>query len=539
MFESKRERNWILTASVILLFITTVPYIYAYSQNDQYKFTGFLFGVEDGNSYIAKMLQGAEGEWLFRSPYTTVEQRGFLAFVPYMLIGKLTSESGQHDQLVFLFHAFRWLTGILLIFVTYLLCAQFITSITLRRMATLIAVAGGGSGWFALLDPGHLIFGIPLEVYSPETFGFLSLFGLPHLLAARAFLLLGFLFFFRNPKNIMNSLTGGFCWLMTGFFQPLTIVTGWVYLGGMTGVWILIILAKQQHKTDLRWHVLPVVRSAVIMVLVSSPWVIYNLICFSTDPYLKQWAAQNLITSPAVPDYLLSFLVFVPFAVKGVIHSWPKSSEIKWLFPLTVLIVFPVLAYAPFNMQRRLPDGIWLVIGILAISAFEHGKTRKSLVAPTVLTAFSMITPILILIGATQSVRVPSVPIFQPRAQVEAFECLDEVAEHGSIVLAAYETANALPAWADVYVPVGLGPESANFTEVLRDVKSFYSGDLSSDQQIDLLQKYAIDYVFHGAQEKKLGDWNPVQEGFLQKVCEQNGYAVYEVTIKDRIEKQK
>ena len=191
MFESKRERNWILTASVILLFITTVPYIYAYSQNDQYKFTGFLFGVEDGNSYIAKMLQGAEGEWLFRSPYTTVEQRGFLAFVPYMLIGKLTSESGQHDQLVFLFHAFRWLTGILLIFVTYLLCAQFITSITLRRMATLIAVAGGGSGWFALLDPGHLIFGIPLEVYSPETFGFLSLFGLPHLLAARAFLLLG------------------------------------------------------------------------------------------------------------------------------------------------------------------------------------------------------------------------------------------------------------------------------------------------------------------------------------------------------------
>ena len=190
-------------------------------------------------------------------------------------------------------------------------------------------------------------------------------------------------------------------------------------------------------------------------------------------------------------------------------------------------------------MLFRSPDGIWLVIAILAISAFEHGKTRKSLVAPTALTAFSMITPILILIGATQSVRVPSVPIFQPRAQVEAFECLDEVAEHGSIVLAAYETANALPAWADVYVPVGLGPESANFTEVLRDVKSFYSGDLSSDQQIDLLQKYAIDYVFHGAQEKKLGDWNPVQERFLQKVCEQNGYAVYEVTIKDRIEKQK
>ena len=39
---------------------------------------GFIFAVEDGNSYIAKMLSGVQGAWLFRTPYTSMQQGGVL-----------------------------------------------------------------------------------------------------------------------------------------------------------------------------------------------------------------------------------------------------------------------------------------------------------------------------------------------------------------------------------------------------------------------------------------------------------------------------
>jgi len=91
---SRSELKWVLGYSLALAAITSLPYLVAgLNQGADWRFTGFLFGVEDGNSYIAKMLAGYQGAWLFRTPYTTVEQVGVLAFLPYLLLGKLAGGS--------------------------------------------------------------------------------------------------------------------------------------------------------------------------------------------------------------------------------------------------------------------------------------------------------------------------------------------------------------------------------------------------------------------------------------------------------------
>jgi len=74
-----------------------------YFQNDLYKFSGFIIGVGDGNSYLAKMMIGASGDWLFTTPYTAYPQMKFFAFFPYILLGKLTSNPEQTIQLIGLF----------------------------------------------------------------------------------------------------------------------------------------------------------------------------------------------------------------------------------------------------------------------------------------------------------------------------------------------------------------------------------------------------------------------------------------------------
>ena len=114
MIQYLQQRKWAVFWAVILFGITLVPYVMGFAiQGEEWRFTGFVFGVEDGNSYIAKMMIGANGDWLFRTPYTTAEQKGMIAFLPYLLLGKLTSQPGQHEQMIALFQVFRFI-GILL-----------------------------------------------------------------------------------------------------------------------------------------------------------------------------------------------------------------------------------------------------------------------------------------------------------------------------------------------------------------------------------------------------------------------------------------
>jgi hypothetical protein len=114
------NRRWVLGFALFVMFITTLPYLIGFAKQGQdWVYTGFVLGVEDGNSYIAKMLSGAEGAWLFRTPYTTYLQRGVMIFLPYILLGKLALGSARHEQLILIFHLFRIFAGILAILATH------------------------------------------------------------------------------------------------------------------------------------------------------------------------------------------------------------------------------------------------------------------------------------------------------------------------------------------------------------------------------------------------------------------------------------
>ena len=185
------ERRWVFYFAVLVLLLTLLPYLIGFAvQGPDYRFTGFLIGVEDGNSYIAKMLAGSDGAWLFRTPYTPSPQQGVVMFLPYLLLGKLASSPGLHLQLVALYHLFRLAAGFLMIQASYDFLAFFVQDIRLRRFGLALVILGGGLGWIlVLIGKDWWLGSLPLDFYSPETFGFLGLFGVPHLALARALLL--------------------------------------------------------------------------------------------------------------------------------------------------------------------------------------------------------------------------------------------------------------------------------------------------------------------------------------------------------------
>ncbi|MFN3308322.1 MAG: hypothetical protein ACK44E_03855 [Anaerolineales bacterium] len=73
--------------AILFLSVTQAPYLYAASQSDQtFIFGGFLFNPLDGNTYLSKMRQGWEGNWLFMLTYSPEKNQAAFLFVFYFLL---------------------------------------------------------------------------------------------------------------------------------------------------------------------------------------------------------------------------------------------------------------------------------------------------------------------------------------------------------------------------------------------------------------------------------------------------------------------
>ncbi len=532
---TKKERRTMLWVALGIVLVTSIPYLLGYARaGADWVYTGFIFGVEDGNSYIAKMLSGTAGSWLFRTPYTAYPQSGFLAFLPYLLLGKLAAAPGEHIQLVALFHLFRAFGGVLMVLATYDFVALFIQRPDRRRFATMLALLGGGLGWLALLGvqgvPGVWWSYGPLEYYSPESFGFLALYGIPHLALGRALLLWG-LRATTVPQpggfSLRRSVQGGALWLALGFLQPQTVLVGWSILGAQLAVDGLLRWRETKSlRIAIQGQWLDQLKKAAVFALVSSPLVIYTAVSFLTDSFLSGWGEQNIITSPPPLDYLLAYFL-LPLTILGLVKMLRARSMGATLL-LGWLLLFPVLAYAPYNLQRRLPEGIWTAISLLAVYGLDglHLHVRRWL-RPLVWSSF--LPALVLLLGGVMSVWNPAGPQFRLSQEVHAFEALAGNARPGDVVLAGYHTSNALPAWAMVHTLVGHGVESIHLKQVQPRVDRFFSAEGTDAERRALIAEFHVRYVLQTPQEETSLAMDLVRLPYLQLIYDETGYRIYRV----------
>jgi len=518
---SKEELKWVAGFALLVMLITSLPYLIAFqTQGDQWRFTGFLFGVEDGNSYIAKMLSGTHGAWLFRTPYTGMDQRGVLAFFPYLLLGKLAGGEDVHTQLLVLFHLFRVGAIWVLIASVYRFASLFLSKIGDRRLAVALIVFGGGLGFLHPLGLEELWNSqLPLEYYSPETFGFLAVYGLPHLILARAFLLLGLRSYLVDEVGRGFVTKQALLWGGIGLLQPLTILSGWAVMGGY--FLFLFIRDRVDHRKPSRCDVIKRVQRLAIGGLAGLPFVLYNFLMFQFDPYLRVWNLQNLILSPPVTHYLLGWGLLLPASIFGLIryiNKWPGWGLLAAWIPMGFL-----LAYVPYPLQRRLPEGVWVAIVIAGVAGLgEPLRGRKAI--RMLLAAFSFLPAILLISGGIMSVLHPTRPVFRPSDEVMTFRWLADNAKKGEKVLADYETSNGLPAWAPVRVVIGHGPESANLKVILPEVEKFFQPEEQMDRSAFLIE-HNIDYILTNKDEQRELDPNLLSN----EVFSRDGYVIYRV----------
>lgn len=553
------ERRWVWIAAALIMLATTLPYFIGYMmQGEAWRFTGFVFGVEDGNSYIAKMLRGSAGDWLFRSPYAVQEQHGVLMYMIYLWAGKLAAEPGLHEQLVVLYHLLRFVFGMLSIAACYDFLALFLMQVRLRRFGTIIAAVGGGLGWVLVLAGRTEWLGsLPLDFYSPEAFGFLEIFGLPHLALARAGLLWSLVLVCRLAAIAFSGISPspgiprwqilkmcGACLLIV-FGQPLTIavlvaVIG-VYLLGL-GVIHRVWMAGAGQKAWLRLTGWCLAAGAL-----SGFYLLYTFWLTRTDAYIQAWSVQNLIHSPNPNHYLLAYGLVAPLALVGAVRLMRQAPSVGWL-ALGWVLIFPLLAYAPLDIQRRLTEGVWIAWVALALAAFDSSllspEVEKELSlaqAPTLpsrpaapklalaLPTLTLVSPLILYAGALNAVLHPSPPLFRPIEEVRVFEYLQSSVVPGDVVLASYDTSNPLPAWAPVQVLVGHGPESASLAQMLPQVQAFFTESTPIEERMEIMRLYRVRYIVWGPNECALGDYDLHFLSYRKILLETNNYTLFEI----------
>lgn len=576
---TRREWRKVILFALLIIVLTTLPYVLGYLKQDgQWQFSGFLFGVEDGNSYVGKMRLGARGLLDFYLFYTPEAHASApLVFLPYIIPGWIVGRFiNDHSAalvpaLTLSYHLMQIIFNLLLIVVLYRFIAVFIKRPQTRFLALVLATLGGGLGWMLmLLGQSSWLGSPPAEFFIPEGFSWLILLGLPHLALARAALLGGFLLLFKafsqtskastniesdslhrlrgraregvKPLSTQHSVRyavfAALCWLVVGLAVPFYLPIIYVILA----TWGLILwIAQRRFPLEL-------LISGGIAAGITLPLFAYFTYAFSTNPIFAIWSSQNILQSPHPLHYVAAYGLLVACTLIAVRWLWRKTqhSALRTQHFALLLwpVVVPILVYLPLNIQRRMAEAVIVPLAILATVGlrFLARKPRwKRLYRPAVIAL--CLSSVLFLVGITFGALGQSRPIFRPTAELAALDWLNTHASADSVILTAFDTGklspttnidtgNLVPAYTNLRPYVGHGPETAHATDKDAATRRFFADQMTAEERRALYSSVNIRYIFYGPLEQTLlasEKAEPAWQADADKIYDTDGYQIWEI----------
>ena len=248
--------------------------------------------------------------------------------------------------------------------------------------------------------------------------------------------------------------------------------------------------------------------------------------------------------------YLAGYLLPGTLATLGIWWAARQGRLQRDQLPLAWLVVAPLLLYVPFNAQRRLiigfpaPLSLLAALGAVHVIALPFGRSRlvrwlgrwprysragmrRWLIFA--LVALTVPTNLFLVIGNSLEVATRALPIFRPRAELEALAWLEARCTPDDVVLSGYQTGNYVPVRADVRVVLGLGTETVDADRKRGEVRRFFEAGTTDAWRQQLLERYGVDYVLRGPEERDLGSFEPQDAPYLDAAYENGSYTVYRV----------
>ncbi len=485
-----REKQIVGILIFVFLAVITLPFVYAWFAADRnHVFVGFLLNPIDGNSYLAKMHEGYNGAWLFTLPYTAQPGPGAAINLYYLFLGHVAAALGL--SLLFTFHAARLLGALLLCLALYRFFAAIFPDKGARSWALALALFGSGFGWLVLA------FGaFTSDFWVAEGYPFLAAFANAHFPFGLA-LQIGLLtpLISKVAVDARRMAAAFFAALLISIVYPF----GWLVVMAVLSGWLLVQVLRHANLTAE-------IRRWLCVLGGGLPFSIYSLWVVNTHPALAQWTQQNLTPAPAFLDLLISFSPALALAFTAIYLARRRASEIL-LFLATWLLVGILLIYFPSSLQRRFITGLYVPVAALAMFALQNLARNPQTFKRLALSMFIFAVPtnLLVLSSGVQAARTQNAALYLERAELQAYQWLDQNAISTEVVLAAPDSGLYLPAYSNVRVIYGHPFETVQADERRAEVLRFYTGLLSDAKAIGYLESAGVNFVLYGPRERALG----------------------------------
>ncbi len=486
-----RKFEWVLLL-IFLLFIT-LPYILAeFLRPEGFVFGGYLQNPLDGNSYLAKMREGYDGEWLFFLPFTPEKGQSTFLFTFYLFLGHLARFSGL--PLLMVFHAFRIGSSILLFFCIKKFLLQYLPDDKKLFYGMLaICLLGSGLGSVAYVATGEMT----ADFWVAEAYPFLSAYSNPHFPLGISLLLL-ILIRFREGVKIVDLLWLSICAFLLAIILPFAFVIG------------VIVLGIKELISAIQSNSLKSISTVFFCFIGGLPVLVYQQWMATHDPLLIVWNQQNITASPPLWDIFISLSPAFVFSFIGIVNSLKNREELD--IPLIWILVSFSFLIIPISLQRRFLLGIFIPLTVLAgrgiFYAMRKSKIRNLLIMLVLL--FSLSTNLIILAAGFGAGVIKNPKVFLTNDERQALKWLDEKAGWDDVVLASPELSMFIPGWAGSRVVYGHPFETVGAVEKERMVNEFFkSSNYSMDFQ-EFINYNHIKYIVRGPREKALSNEPPV-----------------------------
>ncbi len=481
------DRRFLLITLLVFLLLIGLPVLLAAATaGPDEVFGGFLYNPIDGHTYLAKMRQGWLGEWHYQIPFTEEISAGGYINTFYLALGHLARLTGL--PLVFVFHFARLLGATALVFALYRFGRALFDQSASQRQFLLLALFGSGLGWLATAAPE-----LPPDFTIPEAYPFLAAYANPHFplgLALQVWL-------FAPPKEMLTGrrailvfLAAAALAVISSFSFPVVLVA-W-------GFWAIHRYGVFPRKDAFKY--------TLAIGLGGGPVLLYYLNALRADPVLAGWSAQNLTPLPPLWQVALAFAPALLLALPGWWVAVDKKSHtsIWWLVGLWAALT-PLLAIAPFELQRRFLSGWQVPLAALAVLALQHYLTEaRARQVWRVVFLLALPTNFIVLLTAGFAIANRPPEIYLSAGEVAAHRWLLENAPPGALVLAGPESGLYLPGAAAVRVPYGHPFETLDAERKQGDVLAFFA-DPDGQAAFFYLADLQPEYIFYGPREAALG----------------------------------
>ncbi len=532
-----------LVVALAVVGLSLAPYAVGWVvQTEDQVFGGFVFDLDDSNSYLAVMQLGVRGEWRFISLYTPEPQRGVWMYTHYILLGHLARWTDLPPLAIY--HGARAVCGLVLLLVVYRFACFCLRRHTVCWTAFLLVALSSGVGWFSEIfwptGPGGIS---PLDFWFLDAYTFLGILTFPHFALAWTALIVTFwaaLAYDANRRPASLLIGGAAAFIATAVHPTLALV-----IGGVLAVYGVYLWITGRRFPD-HWMVsgLPILSGAGIVG-------VYLLLAFRADPVLTSWG-QATMTSPP-PQYFLSGYGLLGLLALAGTFDMVKRRDRRGVFLVSWVTATFLLAYAPFNLQRRLLEGVHIPISLLAavglhrcvlpvvarsrpvraLARLGYPRRRAVWLVRSLLIALTWLSNLYLVGSASLVVWARSPALFHSADQLAAFDWMADNLGWDNTFLASYETGNLIPAWTGRRVFLGHWAETLDWPERETQVATFFDAATTDPWRVALLCRHQITHVFHGPEERALGGFDPATVPYLEPVFRRGEVTVYRVTAEE------